>query len=49
MKNNLNQEEVNIIIQDLIEKVKRLRGQNTNLNKLNRVAQRAIKKQSKAG
>ena len=47
MKNNLNQEEVNIIIQDLIGKVKRLRGQNTKLNKLNKLTQSAVKKQLK--
>ena len=47
MKNNLNQEEVNIIIQDLIGKVKRLRGQNAKLNKLGRAVQSTVKKQSK--
>ena len=37
MKGNLNQKEVNIIIEDLIEKIKNLRSKNTDLNKLNKL------------
>ena len=45
MKGNLNQKEVNIIIEDLIGKIKRLRSKNTNLNKLNKLSASKDKKQ----
>ena len=47
MKGNLNQKEINIIIADLIEKIKRLRSKNTDLNKLNKLIASKTKKQLK--
>lgn len=45
MKGNLNQKEINIIIADLIEKIKRLSSKNTDLNKLNKLILGKTKKQ----
>ena len=45
MKGKLNQKETNIIIADLIEKIKRLSSKNTDLNKLNKLIAGKTKKQ----
>ena len=45
MKGKLNQKETNIIIADLIEKIKRLSSKNTDLNKLNKLILGKTKKQ----
>ena len=42
MKGKLNQKETNIIIADLIEKIKRLSSKNTDLNKLNKYVGKII-------